>query len=188
MGICLRRVQTCIWSSWWHCQSLFLASIKSRLVLPFWYRLTRVVPVKGLLNGCCCCLLPFICGFYCLHERLVCFLSLSYCAYDALKMVKVMIKLVDVVERHRRVQSQENVQKFTDSGLSLFLVKTLISFLCSAYSLLVLMLMRPQRWPCHVLLLVHGQVTIIIVVSVCLFVCLFVQSFSEPSLIRFRSN
>jgi len=25
-------------------------------------------------------------------------------------------------------------------------------------------------------------------VSVCLFVCLFVQSFSQPSLIRFRSN
>jgi len=25
---------------------------KSRLVLPFWYRLTQVVPDKGLLNGC----------------------------------------------------------------------------------------------------------------------------------------
>ena len=39
-------------------------------------------------------------------------------------------------------------------------------------------------------LLVHGQVTIIFVVSVgfCLFVCLFVQSFSQQSLIRFRSN
>jgi len=37
-------------------------------------------------------------------------------------------------------------------------------------------------------LLVHGQVTIIFVVSVCLFVCLFVQSFSQPSLIRFRSH
>jgi len=39
-----------------------------------------------------------------------------------------------------------------------------------------------------VALLVHGQVTIIFVVSVCLFVCLFVQSFSQPSLIQFRSN
>ena len=46
------------------------------------------------------------------------------------------------------------------------------------------------------LLLVHGQVTIIFVVSVCLFVCLFVclsvclfvQSFSQPSSIRFGSN
>jgi len=36
-------------------------------------------------------------------------------------------------------------------------------------------------------LLVHGQVTIIFVVSViCLFVCLC--SFSQPCLIRFRSN
>jgi len=36
--------------------------------------------------------------------------------------------------------------------------------------------------------LVHGQVTIIFVVSVGLSVCLFVQSFSQPSLIRFESN
>ena len=31
-----------------------LASVKSRLVLPFWYRLTWVVPEKGPLNGCVC--------------------------------------------------------------------------------------------------------------------------------------
>jgi len=30
-------------------------SSKSGLVLPFWYRLTRVVPDKGPLNRCCCC-------------------------------------------------------------------------------------------------------------------------------------
>ena len=35
-----------------HCHSLSLASVKSRLVLPFWYRLTWVVPDKGPLNGC----------------------------------------------------------------------------------------------------------------------------------------
>jgi len=29
--------------SWCHCHSLSLASVKSRLVLPFWYRLTHVV-------------------------------------------------------------------------------------------------------------------------------------------------
>jgi len=45
-------VQTCIWPSWCHCHSLSLASVKSRLVLPFWYWLTRVVPEKGRLNGC----------------------------------------------------------------------------------------------------------------------------------------
>jgi len=46
------EVQTCIWPSWCHCHSLSLASIKSRLVLPFWYRPTRVVPDKRPLNGC----------------------------------------------------------------------------------------------------------------------------------------
>ena len=54
------EVQTCIWPSWCHCHSLSLASVKSRLVLPFWYRLTRVVLDKGPLNGrvcvyCCVC-------------------------------------------------------------------------------------------------------------------------------------
>ena len=34
---------------------LSLASAKSRLVLPFWYRPTRVVPEKGLLNGSVLC-------------------------------------------------------------------------------------------------------------------------------------
>ena len=31
-------MQTCIWPSWCHCHSLSLASVKSRLVLPLWYR------------------------------------------------------------------------------------------------------------------------------------------------------
>ena len=48
------EVQTCIWPSWCHCYSLSLASAKSRFVLPFWYRLTQVVPDKGPLNGCVC--------------------------------------------------------------------------------------------------------------------------------------
>ena len=48
------EVQTCIWPSRFHCHSLSLASVKSRLVLPLWYRLTRVVPDKGSLNGCVC--------------------------------------------------------------------------------------------------------------------------------------
>ena len=60
------------WPDWCHCHSLSLASVKSRLVLPFWYRLTRVVPDKGPLNGCvfvcwstdsnrphCCCHLSY---------------------------------------------------------------------------------------------------------------------------------
>jgi len=48
------KVQTCIWPSWCHCHSPSLASVKSRLVLPFWYRLTRVVWDKWPLNVCVC--------------------------------------------------------------------------------------------------------------------------------------
>ena len=48
------EVQTCIWPSWCHCHSLSLASVKSRLVFPFWYWLTPVVPEKVPLNGCVC--------------------------------------------------------------------------------------------------------------------------------------
>jgi len=54
------EVQTCIWPSWCHCHSLSLASVKSRLVLPFWYRLTLVIPDKGPLNGCLCVFYTFL--------------------------------------------------------------------------------------------------------------------------------
>ena len=53
LSVCC-EVQTCIRPSWCHCHSLSLASVKSRLVLPFWYRLTRVVLDKGPLNGSLC--------------------------------------------------------------------------------------------------------------------------------------
>ena len=52
--ICWSEVQTCVWPSWCHFHSLSLASIKSRLVLLFWYWLTWVVPEKGPWNGCVC--------------------------------------------------------------------------------------------------------------------------------------
>jgi len=42
------------WLSVWSDVPLSLASVKSRLVLPFWYRLIQVVPEKGPLNGCVC--------------------------------------------------------------------------------------------------------------------------------------
>ena len=41
------RCRLCICPSWCHCHSLSLASVKSRLVLSFWYRPTWVVPEKG---------------------------------------------------------------------------------------------------------------------------------------------
>ena len=52
--ICLERAATCIWPSWRHCHSLSLASVKSRLVLPFWYGLTSGVLLKmevGIRKG-----------------------------------------------------------------------------------------------------------------------------------------
>ena len=52
--ICLERGADLHMPSWCHC-SLSLAPVKSRLVLPFWYRLTWVVPDKGPLNRCVCC-------------------------------------------------------------------------------------------------------------------------------------
>ena len=56
MLVCLSvcsELLTCICPSWCHCHSLSLASVKSRLVLPFWYRLTWVVLEKWPLNGGC---------------------------------------------------------------------------------------------------------------------------------------
>jgi len=49
------EVQPCILPSWCHCHSLSLASVKSILVLPFWYRLTRVVPEQGAVKRVCVC-------------------------------------------------------------------------------------------------------------------------------------
>ena len=46
-------MQTCIRPSWCHCHSLSLASVNSRLVLPFWYRLTWVVPEKRAVKRVC---------------------------------------------------------------------------------------------------------------------------------------
>jgi len=83
MVICLERGADLHMSSWCHCHSLSVASVKSRLVLPFWYRLTWVFPEKGPLNGCVCVcaqsvamqkfqlscdLLPAARSFHCTHS------------------------------------------------------------------------------------------------------------------------
>ena len=57
------EVQVCIWPICCQCHSLSLASVKSRLVLPFWYQPIRVVPEKEPLNGCvraCVCACVFL--------------------------------------------------------------------------------------------------------------------------------
>ena len=45
---------------------LNVSSVKSRLVLPSWYRLARVVKDKGPLNGCVCVL---VCTLFYWHLR-----------------------------------------------------------------------------------------------------------------------
>ena len=55
--------------------TLSVVSVKSRLVLPFWYRLTRVVPEKGPLNWCVC----------------VCYLSFIFCDFDTVAFLIITI-------------------------------------------------------------------------------------------------
>jgi len=50
------EVQTCIWPSWCHCHSLSLASVKSRLVLPFWYRLHLGSSGQRAVKRVCVCM------------------------------------------------------------------------------------------------------------------------------------
>ena len=55
VGVCSEVQIICIWSSWCHCHPKTpssLASFKSILILPFWYRLTQVVLEKRPLNEC----------------------------------------------------------------------------------------------------------------------------------------
>jgi len=77
------EVQTCILASWCHCHSLSLslASVKSRLVLPFWYLHTWVVTDKGLLNvllNVCVCVC--VCVRACVRAC-VCFWRLTVSFY-----------------------------------------------------------------------------------------------------------
>jgi len=50
-SVCTECQMICIRSSWCHATTSSLASVKSRIVLPFWYRLTQFVLEKRPLNG-----------------------------------------------------------------------------------------------------------------------------------------
>ena len=54
LSVC-SEVQTCIRPSWCHYHSPSPAAEKSRLVIRFWYRLTRVVPEKRAVKHVCVC-------------------------------------------------------------------------------------------------------------------------------------
>jgi len=74
------EVQICIWLSWCHCHSLSLASVKSRLFLPFWYWLTLVVPEKGPLNEC----INTILYFFVLLIHILWTVLLNHCAFSCI--------------------------------------------------------------------------------------------------------
>jgi len=88
------EVQTCIWPSGCHCHSLSLASVKSRLVFPFWYQLTRIVPEKRPLNGCVC-----VC---------VCF-SFSHMAVDGICIALQYVRAFLVLKECMRLQPDDVV-------------------------------------------------------------------------------
>ena len=89
-------MQTYIQPSWCHCHSLSLASVKSRLILPFRYRLTRVVPDKGPLNVCVCVCVNgcvcIICGCGC-DQRVKTSSSVTVLWCVLLTRGSVMVKL-----------------------------------------------------------------------------------------------
>ena len=88
MVICLERDADLhnLWPSWCHCHSLSLAPVKSRLVLPFWYRLTQVILEKRPLNGCCITVIRIV---------------LEYCApVWHYSLTKVQSERLEAVQKH----------------------------------------------------------------------------------------
>jgi len=88
------EVQTCMRPSWCHCRSLSLASVKSRLVLPFWNQLTRVVPEKGPLNRCVC--------FSVLTLATSVLYVICRSSSDGVQETEALRTICDLVSQHRR--------------------------------------------------------------------------------------
>ena len=70
------KVQTCICPADATATPLSLASVKSRLVLPFWYLLTRVVPEKRAVKRVCVYTVRFWIAYY-VDSNAMLFLPLS---------------------------------------------------------------------------------------------------------------
>ena len=88
-------VQTCIQPSWCHCHSQSLASIKSRLVLPFWYRLNPDSPGQRAVKRVCVC----VWGELNVHSVKFASLVLSLAAF--LRLLMLAVWLNDNTERRR---------------------------------------------------------------------------------------
>ena len=91
------------YGNWCHCHSLSLASVKSRLVLPFWYCLTRVVLDKGPLNGCVCDLavVKWLVVYWCknvkwLHGMRLLALQLYSCAVGLQSSHKISVSDISI--------------------------------------------------------------------------------------------
>ena len=74
------------------CHSLSLASVKSRLVLPFWYWLVQVVPDKGLLNVHVCILTVSFCALFNCRQYFPS--TASYALHNCLQLCCVAIVFV----------------------------------------------------------------------------------------------
>ena len=98
--VCLERdadLLTCIWPSWCHCHSLSLASVKSRLVLPFCYVVPAYLgsPGKRAVKRVCWCVCVCVCvracvracvcvSYFCCNsvKYEVNFITLFFCSYE----------------------------------------------------------------------------------------------------------
>ena len=111
------KVQTCIWPSWCHCHSLSLAAVKSRLVLPFWYRLTWLVPVKKAVKRACVCVC--VMTIYALDYNLTCTFtfgakSVIYMLVKSCRMIKEFTEAISRTSAGKNNKSYKVGDNWTD--------------------------------------------------------------------------
>jgi len=127
------EVQTCIWPSWCQCHSLSLGSVKSRLISPFWYRLTRIVLDKWPLNGCVCCCLLVLHYLLLLRSRTECYCVTVQvqCAYNlpwhSVAIVYVLLVLWMTSCGHIMARNRQREKGIYSFSQQLVLVQSVMS-------------------------------------------------------------
>jgi len=97
------EVQTCIWPCWCHCHSLSLAAVKSRSVLPFWYRQAHPgSPRKRAVKRACMCVCVCIVSVgsavcVCISDHVECPVSGCTCRCMSLDSVTDAVADADAV-------------------------------------------------------------------------------------------